>query len=82
MGIPITKATKTSIPLDSMHAHKGHCRKCNQRMVKMFRNESTGKLMPHRCVCLNCGQWYHMRIADLTAWEASQWDEKRLENEA
>lgn len=64
-----------SILLKQMFAHEGHCEICGG-IVKMYRDSTTYRLKPEECQCIACGQYYHMEIPDIDAWEKEQWDQK------
>lgn len=59
----------------TFEAHTGACRYCGG-IVKMCRDPKTFRLLPSRCLCLQCGQPYHVVTDDLEAWERQQWDQK------
>jgi hypothetical protein len=68
----IFRTEQPSEPI-TFHAHAGTCRYCVEGIVKMRRDPWTLALLPDQCRCLQCGQPYHVEVADLAAWEAEQW---------
>ena len=65
--------------LKEMIAQTGICEDC-KGPVKMMRDKMSGDLLFHSCCCLQCGQIYHMNIADKDkeAWEMEQWRQKAV----
>lgn len=61
--------------LETMYAHVGTCPHCDG-VVKMWRDDETGKLLPEKCFCIHCYQAYYMNISDIAQWEAEQWEQK------
>lgn len=60
----------------AFYAHRATCVYC-AGIVKMLRQMTTLILQPDKCMCLQCGQRYHVDVGgDVDAWEREQWMQK------
>ncbi len=70
---------KASLPI-TFFAHSGKCTECDDGLVKMSRDPKTFELQPDNCLCLNCGQKYHVEVENLEKFEEDQWIQKGWKN--
>lgn len=77
------RSDKPSELLEKMVAWEAACKYCGDRgLVKMHRSQTKPyDLIPQHCYCYLCGQYYHMEIKDLKAFEDEQWSQKAKREE-